>query len=189
VEGGDEAGDAHGPPAGWALIGDGRSLDVHAVLARYGCVFRWPITDADADKASAMDPGQPCFLVLEDRSRTVGIWAVGSVVATTLELGAGTPLLPGEAVLEPRPDRRQARRWAEVELLALEKPIGRESLAQHRHLANSDLVHVPTGASVIALGSEEIHAVESFDFWLVEPDERQRAELDALLGAEDDLLG
>ncbi len=96
-------------PAGWMLVGGRDQLDVVAVLDRHGCIYRWPLP-ADA-LGNRFDPGQPCFLYATDRSRTVGLWAVGSVVAPVLERAAGDPLLPGEAALEPVPDPSTARRW------------------------------------------------------------------------------
>ncbi len=174
-------------PAGWLLVGDRTQLDATAVLARHGTVFRWPIAGADAERAQAMAPGQPCFLYLTDRARTIGLWAVGSVVAPVLALPAGTPLLPGEAALEPSPDPAAARLWAEIELLAMDKPIPRDTLLEHRVLARSEMVDAEA-PSLVALRRKEVHALESFDFWLVQPDEDQRARLDALLAAEDDLL-
>jgi hypothetical protein len=175
-------------PAGWLLVGGRDQLDTSAMLARHGTVYRWPIAEVDAPRAAAMSPGQPCFLYLTDRSRTVGLWAVGSVVAPVLALPAGTPLLPGEAALEPEPIPAQARLWAEVELLALDKPIPRDTLMARRVLAEGPLES--TGSpSLVTLRPAEVSALESFDFWLVDPDEHQRAHLDALLGAEDDLAG
>jgi hypothetical protein len=175
-------------PAGWLLVGGRRELDAPAMLARYGTVFRWPVDDEDATRAQTLVPGQPCFLYLTDRSRTVGLWAVGSVVAPVLSLAAGAPLLAGEAVLEPVPDSAQARRWAEVELLAVERPIARDLLLENQVLARSHLRDASAPA-LVPLRSAEVRALESFDFWLVEPDPHQRAQLEDLLAAEDELMG
>jgi hypothetical protein len=105
-----------------------------------------------------------------------------------LELDAGTPLLPGEAALIPVPDPASARRWVEVELLGLEKPISRDVLLEHPVIARSDPFADGEPNGVRPLRAPEVRAIESLDFWLAEPEGATRAALDALLASEDDLL-
>jgi hypothetical protein len=173
--------------AGWALVGGRDRLDVPAVLERHGAVYRWPL--GSTTLGDELAPGQPCFLYATDRSRTVGLWAVGSIVAPVLELAAGTPLLPGEAALLPVPDPAEPRRWVEVELLGLEKAIAGDVLAEHPVLGASALFADEAAGPVRPLTRREVRALESLDFWLADPDEGARAALDALLASEDDLLG
>src|SRR4051812_22851304 len=81
----------------WGLGVGSADLDVEGALDRFGQVYRCPITPSE--RAEQMGPGQPCVLVRTDRSKVMGIWAVGEVVAPTLSLPAGTRVLPGEVGL------------------------------------------------------------------------------------------
>ncbi|MFN8017216.1 MAG: hypothetical protein U0P45_03740 [Acidimicrobiales bacterium] len=170
----------------WALVVDRAALDVEGQAERFGTVFRVPLPEgAPLDHLA---PGQPCVLHRVDRSRTVGIWAIGEVVAPALVLDDQAPALPGEADLVPPGAPAPPRRYAEVELRLLEKPIGRDRLATAPALAASALLDDGTGWGLVPLSLAELQAVEAMDFWLVEPDDDQLRRLDALLGAEDDLL-
>jgi hypothetical protein len=149
---------------------------------RFGCVFRHPVErDETSDQLA---PGLPCFLVRTDRSRARGIWAIGEVVAPRLDLEAGDPPLAGEVGLLDATTPLPARSYAEVELLALEKPIGLDALRDDKVLGASPLGEAEPVPGLIALDAAAVRAIGRFDFWLVDPSEEQRAALDAVLDAE-----
>jgi hypothetical protein len=103
-------------PAGWLLVADHRVLDIDPMIEAVGQVYRYPV--ADPERAAAMQPGQPCFLLRTDTSKVIGLWAVGEVVGEAAPLAEGS-----EGVGDDAP------RWAaEVELLPLEKAIARKKL-------------------------------------------------------------
>jgi hypothetical protein len=163
--------DAHpavAPAAGWLLVADHRILDIDPMIEAVGQVYRYPV--ADAGRARAMEPGQPCFLLRTDSSRVIGLWAVGEVV------GAAAPLADDPA-----------GRWAaEVELLPLEKAIARSKLAGHAVLAASAAATATFAETPVPLTRREVRAFETFDFFLVDPRPDQLDALDALLAAEDE---
>ena len=177
-------GGAEGQPApAWALVVGREDLDVEAMAVAFGVLYRVAL-DPRTD-AAAIEPGHRCVLFRTDRSRTVGVWAIGEVVAPVLELSAGDPLLPGEAPF--RPAEGEPRRYAEVELALLEKPLSVDRLRGDPVLAASTLLREePT--QLVALAPEELRAIEALDFWLIEPDDDQRHRFDQLLAEEDDLL-
>lgn len=160
-------------PAGWLLVADQRVLDIDPMIEAVGQVYRYPV--ADAVRAAAMEPGQPCFLLRTDRSKVVGLWAVGEVV------GESAPLADGS---EGAGDGES--RWAaEVELLPLEKAIARTKLLGHKVLATGTVADAAFADTPVPLLRREVRALETFDFFLVEPRPDQRDALDALLDAEE----
>ena len=159
--------------AGWLLVADHTVLDIDPMVEAVGQVYRYPV--ADAERAAAMRPGQPCFLLRTDRAKVVGLWAVGEVVGESAPLAEGSE---GAGDGEPR--------WAaEVELLLLEKPIARSKLAAHKMLAAGAVAEASFADTPVPLKRREVRALETFDFFLVEPRPDQRDALDALLDAED----
>jgi hypothetical protein len=170
----------------WVLRLSGAELDVDGVLERFGQVYRCPIEPSD--RAELLAPGQPCFLIRTDRSKVVGIWAVGEVVAPTLTLPAGTELLPGEAAMKPSLAVADARTYAEVELVPLSKAIALDKLRADPVLARSEPVASPDLSDPLVLTPAEVRALEAIDFWMEPPTDEQRSALDRLLAAEDDLL-
>jgi hypothetical protein len=161
------------PPAGWLLVADHTVLDIDPMIEAVGQVYRYPV--ADAARAQAMAPGQPCFLLRTDRSKVIGLWAVGEVVGESAPLAEGSD---GAGDGEPR--------WAaEVELLPLEKAIARTKLLEHKVLAASDAAEATFADSPVPLERRELRALESFDFFLVDPRPDQLDALDAILAAED----
>ena len=169
-------------PAGFVVVTPPDGPDLQAVVDRYGCAFRLPVA---ADETSArLRPGAPCFLFRTDRSRVVGIWAIGEVVADRLDLPAGAPPLAGEAGLLAPGGEAVARSYAEVELLPLEKPISADALRNDRVLGEHALGAGDPAPGLLALTSAEVRALGRFDFWLVDPSDEQRAALDAVLDAE-----
>lgn len=178
--------DEPGPAAGWALRTSRAAIDLDGLLDRFGQLHRIPIEAGPA--ASELAAGTPCFLVRTDRDRVVGLWAVGEVVAPTLALPAGTPLLPAEEPLGAI-DPATARTYAEVELLPLAKPIPLEVLLGDARLGRSELADAADGTErPLRLRSGEVRALESIEWWIDEPDDEQRRDLDRLLAAEDPLL-
>lgn len=177
------------PAAGWVLRTSSAALDLDAVLERFGQLHRIPI--AAGARADALAPGTPCFLVRTDRNRVVGLWGIGEIVAPSLSLPAGTPLLPAEEPLGAVIDPAEARTYAEVELLALAKPVPLDALLADAHLERSEL-----GASgrdrapdePLRLRAAEVRSIEALELWLEEPDDEQRRALDRLLAAEDPIL-
>lgn len=160
-------------PAGWLLVADHQVLDIDPMLEAVGQVYRYPV--ADADRAAMMQPGQPCFLLRTDRSKVIGLWAVGEVVGEAAALAEGSD---GAGDGEPR--------WAaEVELLPLEKAIARSKLLDHKVLAGSAVAEATFADTPVPLRRGELRALETFDFFLVEPTPAQRDALDALLDAEE----
>lgn len=160
------------PIAGWVLRADRALFDVGAMLDEYGQVFRHPV--AAGERAELMAPGQPCFLYVTDTSRVVGIGAIGEVVA---------PVLVAPVDLD-NPDGPE-QRYAEVELLPIEKAIALTKLRDHPVLGASEIV---TGADLpnpLALSSEEVRAIESFEFSFLEPTEEQAERLAEVLGEEE----
>jgi hypothetical protein len=173
------------PVGGWVLRASRAAVAFDAMVERFGQVFRARVVPSGLVELLA--PGQPCFLLLTDRSRVVGLWAIGEVVAPPLELTtdrSGLGLAPG--------------RYAEVEMLALAKPLPLDRLVAHKALGQSALaapLPAPTptppspaagpGAEVLALAPTEVRALESFDFELVAPNPDQAERLDGLLAAED----
>jgi hypothetical protein len=140
-----------------------------------------------------MRPGQPCILLSLDRSRVAGLWAIGEVVAEPLDLPADLAWTPAERPLlaEPTPSCGRPRRWAEVELLPLDKPLSFEALAKVPGLAGTVLADprsLPGAPGPVALTAAQVRAIESLDTWLEEPSDEQRIALDQLLLAEEALL-
>jgi hypothetical protein len=177
-------------PRGWALIADRSTPGAGRSIERFGLVYRHPLP---LDGDDTMVAGQPCMLLQVDTSRVVGLWAIGEVVAEPLHLPASFAWSPAELpLLAEVPDGDPPeRRWAEVELLPLEKPLPIDRLASHRDLASSPLVDArvrPPAPGPMPLSSAEVRAIESFDAWLVEPDPEARRALDDLLEAEEHLL-
>lgn len=158
-------------PAGWLLVADQQILDIDPMIEAVGQVYRYPV--ADAARAATMAPGQPCFLLRTDRSKVVGLWAVGEVV------GDSVPL-------EGDGDERWA---AEVELLPLEKAIARAKLLDHKALAGSVVAEAAFADTPVPLSRREVRAFETFDFFLVDPRPDQRDALDVLLDAEESAAG
>ena len=158
-------------------MADHQVLDIDPMIEAVGQVYRYPV--ADAERATAMQPGQPCFLLRTDRSKVVGLWAVGEVVGESAPLAEGRD---GAGDGEPR--------WAaEVELLPLEKAIARTKLLEHKMLAAGALADAAFADSPVPLLRREVRALETFDFFLVEPRPDQRDALDALLDAEESAGG
>ena len=174
------------PFGGWVLRAGQDTVDIEGSLTRFAQVYRCPITPSE--RAEQMEPGQPCFLVRTDRSRVIGIWAVGEVVAPCLALPAGTELLPGERGLVPDDTASRDRLYAEVELFPLVKAISLDKLLADEVLAASELGRGAELLDPLVLTPKEVRAVESFEFWMEPPSDEQRAALDALLASEDDLL-
>lgn len=154
-------------PAGWLLVADHTVLDIDPMLDAVGQVYRYPV--ADAERAQAMEPGQPCFLLRTDRSKVIGLWAVGEVVGES-------------APLDDDPEGRWA---AELELLPLEKAIARAKLIDHKALATGPVAAATFADTPVALERREVRAFETFDFFLVDPRPDQLDALDDLLAAED----
>ena len=154
------------PIAGWIL----RSTDAAAVTAdlkEFGQVFRFAVPAGP--RIDTLDAGQPCFLfVSEPGNATVkpGIWAVGEVVG---------PCTVGE----------EDELFAEVELLPLQQRIPLASLNEHRTLSRTELLADPGRGNPFVIRTEELRALEEWDFDLVEPTEEQTARLEEVL-AEDD---
>jgi hypothetical protein len=114
------------PVGGWVLRASRAAVAFDAMVERFGQVFRARVVPSGLVELLA--PGQPCFLLLTDRSRVVGLWAIGEVVAPPLELTtdrSGLGLAPG--------------RYAEVEMLALAKPLPLDRLVAHKALGQSAL--------------------------------------------------
>lgn len=170
----DDGRDDAAPPGAWVVVED-PAADLDAMLAEVGLVYRLPVPAGP--RADRLRPGDPCFLYRTNRSRVVGIWAVGEVVGATSDLPV-SPRHRGSA------DDR-ARRYTEVELLPLRKPIPLERLRGDRVLDESELVVQPP-ESPWMLTRAERRALEAQDFELVDPTPDQVAALDALLAAEDD---
>lgn len=165
--------DRSSTPAGWLLVADHRVLDIDPMLEATGQVYRYPV--ADAERAASMEPGQPCFLYRTDSSKVIGLWAVGEVVGESAPLAEGSE---GAGDGEPR--------WAaEVELLPIEKAITSAKLLEHKMLAISAIADASFDATPIPLLRRDVRALETFDFFLVEPTPDQRDALDALLDAEE----
>ena len=158
------------PIAGWVLRADPGGFDVAAVFATYGQVFRFPLPESE--RAELLAPGQACYLYSGERSRQVGIWGAGEVVAPVLELDDQAAAAAGAALL------------AEVEILALAKPIARAKLARDPVLARGELLSDGARPNPVVLRAEELRALEAFDFELVEPSEAQRALVEAALDDE-----
>ncbi|MGN6696001.1 MAG: hypothetical protein ACTHN0_17620 [Aquihabitans sp.] len=160
-------------PAGWLLVADHRVLDIDPMIEAVGQVYRYPV--AHAERAAAMEPGQPCFLLRTDTSTVIGLWAVGEVVGESAPLAEGSE---GAGDGEPR--------WAaEVELLPLEKAIARKKLLEHKMLAVSPLADASFADTPIPLLRRDVRALETFDFFLVDPREDQLDALDRILAEED----
>lgn len=153
------------PIGGWVLRADPGGFDVADTLARYGQVFHFPLVAND--RTGLMEPGQACYLFSGDRSRVVGIWGVGEVVAPVLALADDDVL-------------------AEVEILALAKPIGVDRLTADPTLARSELLTDPAGPNPVVLRPDERRALEAFEFEIVEPDDEQRRLVDRALAEFDD---
>lgn len=176
--------DATAPPAGWLLREHQDRLDVTAVLERFGQVYRYPVPDGP--HLDPVAPGQRCVLVRTNRSRVVGLWAIGEVVAPVLRLpdDLDHPAAPvaghGLAV-----DGRVA--YLEVELLPFAKPLALDRLLGEGALADGALGRDLDGddPDPWPLTRAEVRAIESQDFWIDAPDDAQRAELDRLLAAEE----
>ncbi len=166
-------------PAGWLLVADGSVLDIDPMIEAVGQVYRYPV--ADADRATALAAGQPCFLLRTDRSKVIGLWAVGEVV------GESAPLADDDGIDDA--DRAGPRWAAEVELLPLEKAIARSKLTDHAVLADGPVATATFADTPIPLDRREVRALETFDFWLVDPRPDQRDALDALLDAEESAGG
>ena len=174
------------PFGAWVLRVSGDEIDVDAVLDRFGQVYRVPITPSE--RADQLDAGQPCVLIRTDRSKVVGIWAIGEVVAACLAVPAGTDLLPAEVPLGPTVTSDRDRCYAEVELLPLAKPISLDKVRADDVLARSEVITAADLADPLVLTPAEVRAVEAFEFWIEPPSDEQRSALDRLLAAEDDLI-
>jgi hypothetical protein len=162
-------------PAGWLLVADHTVLDIDPMIEAVGQVYRYPV--ADAERAQAMAAGQPCFLLRTDRSKVIGLWAVGEVVGDSAPLAEGT---------DGAGDADEPRWAAEVELLPLEKAIALTKLVDHKVLAASPVARATFADSPVPLGRREVRAFETFDFFLVDPRPDQLDVLDGLLAAEDE---
>lgn len=164
-------------------------LAIDALIERFGQLHRIPIAASAA--AVELEPGQPCFFVRTDRSRVVGLFAVGEIVAPALDLPAGTPLLPAEEPLATA-TVDAGRTYAEVELLPIAKVVALDALLADEHLERSALSQVaraPEGpCEPLALTTSEVRALEAIEFWIDEPADEQRRALDRLLAAEDPIL-
>lgn len=165
-------------PAAWLLTDDGTDGLVAASLARYGSIYRVAL-DPDGDEAPRS--GDPVVLLSVDRSRVVGLWAVGQAVAEPLRRPAGSVVLPGEP---DGCDGAHARTYAEVELLPVAKPIPMAELRALAALAPA----LSAPARCAPLSRAQRHAVEGLELWLEEPSDEQRLALDAVLAAEDEAL-
>jgi hypothetical protein len=176
------------PAAGWVLHASSAVLAIDALIERFGQLHRIPIA---AGAAADLEPGQPCFFVRTDRSRVVGLCAVGEIVAPALALPAGTPLLPAEEPLATA-SAEAARTYAEVELLPIAKAVALDSLLADDALGRSSLALVARAATgpcePLALTTSEVRALEAIEFWIDEPADEQRRALDRLLAAEDPIL-
>lgn len=175
-------------PAGWLLVADHRVLDIDPMIEAVGQVYRYPV--ADAERAAAMEPGQPCFLLRTDRSKVIGLWAVGEVVGESAPLepgtlGAGGSGSGSEGSSAGAGSGDESRWAAEVELLPLEKAIARSKLVGHKMLAAGAVADATFADTPVPLLRREVRALETFDFFLVEPRADQRDALDALLDAEE----
>jgi hypothetical protein len=166
-------------PAGWLLVADGSVLDIDPMIEAVGQVYRYPV--ADAGRAAELTAGQPCFLLRTDRSKVIGLWAVGEVV------GESAPLADDD---DPAAGGGAELRWAaEVELLPLEKAIARTKLIDHAVLADGPVATATFADTPVPLDRRQVRALETFDFWLVDPRPDQRDALDALLDAEESASG
>lgn len=163
------------PIGGWALRSDPATFDAFGMIAEFGQVWRHPVEPGPL--ADLMDAGQPCFLIVLDRSRVVGLWALGEVVAPATTITIETP--EGEVTEQT---------FAELELLPLAKGIALEKLAEHRVLAASALVTATDAPNPIVLRPEEVRALEEIEFEIVPPSAEQLLALDEVLGDEDDGL-
>lgn len=170
--------------AGWILRASKSDVDLDTVLARFGQIYRIPTT------TKSLEPSTPCFLVRTDGNRVVGLWAVGEVVAPNLELPPNTALLPGELPLGPAVRSEQHRHYAEVELFPIAKPVPIAKLLEDEQLEGSELANWQSASShtALALSAQQVRAIEAFEWWIEEPSEDQRAELDQLLADEDPIL-
>ena len=175
--------DATTPPDGfgWILHADPAVLDVAPVIERFGQVYRYPI--GDGDRARAMGPGQPCFLLRTDRSKVIGIWGIGEVVAPCVAIAVDDDH-PASGRAEPL-DEDGDQLYAEVDLVPLEKPLALTKLLEDKALAASELASLPDGVNPLLLTRAQVRAIESFDFWLTEPTDDQRRALDEILEAEE----
>lgn len=176
-------------PAAWIVRASSAAVDLDGLLDRFGRIHRLPI--AAGERAAALAPGTPCFLVRTDRHRVAGLWAVGEVVAPTLSLPAGTPLLPAEEPLGDAIDPLAARTYAEVELLPIAKPVALEALLADARLARSELGDRGTDLAAdepLRLRGGELRAIEEIELWIDDPDDEQRGALDRLLAEEDPIL-
>ena len=171
------------PPAGfgWVLHVDPSVLDVTPMIERFGQVYRYPI--GDGDRARAMAPGQPCFLLRTDRSKVIGIWAIGEVVAPCVAIAVDDDH-PAAGRAEPL-DEDGDQLYAEVDLVPLEKPLALTKLLEAKALAASELAAPPDGVNPLLLTRAQVRAIETFDFWLTEPSDDQRRALDEVLDAEE----
>ena len=168
---------ATSPLGGWVLHSGSDQLDLTAMLDRFGLVYRHQV--ATEGRAAEMAPGQPCFLLRTDRSRVVGLWAVGEVVGPAEVVPATmVPAAKGEATGD-------AHRCVEVELLALDKPIALDKLIAKAPLSTSELATWDQHPNPLRLGPAEVRAIEAIEFWLTEPTDDQRRAFDQLLAAED----
>ena len=124
------------------------------------------------------------------RDRHTLLWAVGEVVAPTLALPPKTNLLPGELPLGPAVRSEQHRHYAEVELFPIAKPVPIAKLLEDERLEGSELANWQSASShtALALSAQQVRAIEAFEWWIEEPSEDQRAELDQLLADEDPIL-
>lgn len=147
--------------SGWMLRADPQEFDAVGTLDRYGQVFWFPLPSTG--RAELLAPGQPCYLYSAATSRVMGVWAVGEVVAPVLAL-------PNTSIV-----------LAEVELLALAKPIAVTKLRADTTLAEAELFAAPDQPNPLVLRRQELRALESFDFELVEPTEDQRRLADRVL--------
>ncbi|MEO6987145.1 MAG: hypothetical protein ABI239_00680 [Aquihabitans sp.] len=153
--------------AGWIL----RSSNAAAVIAdlkEFGQVFRFAIPTGP--RADMLDAGQPCFLYVSEPgnpSVKPGIWAVGEMV--------GPPMVGDD----------DDELFAEVELLPLQQRIPLASLNDHRILGRTELLTEPSRDNPLVVRTDELRALEEWDFDLVEPTEEQSARLEEVL-AEDE---
>jgi hypothetical protein len=157
---------------GWALRGDRSTFDVGPMVESFGQVYRYPVEPGP--RASAMAPGQPCVLILEDTSRVVGLWFIGEVVAPVLEVAADADDPEAGTVLH-----------AEVEMLPLAKPISLDKLRGNVDLAASELFTAAGSPNPLVLEPRAMRAIESFEFEIVAPTAEQSDRLDAVLAAEE----
>lgn len=170
-----------GPPRSWIVVDDGSDGLVASSLQRFGSIYRLGLGAGPPD---APRSGDRVALVRTDRSRVVGLWAMGQAVAEPLQRGAGQAALAGEpASVEPA----GARTYAEVELLPTAKPIPLAELAAIDVLAPA-VAQIDAGARLVELSRAQRAALEGLDVWLEEPTDEQRLALDDLLAIEDDVL-